>query len=231
MSIRFSCPAGHRLKVPDEKAGRGMLCPICQESVTVPEVVSASPDVLPPPPPSVDEADSPSGEEQSRLSDGSATVTPPALVRSDLVCDSVARRYHPSPWILASGLFVVLAYSALPALGHLRDMPMPVWVRILLGATAMQAVFLLWMLTARHWAALALLTLLFALTAIGYALIAAFAFTAGDAISIPWGLEPIRSRAAVWSATVLAIYLLATYLCGTAVVRWRRETLGSGLER
>lgn len=226
MAIRFSCPAGHRLKVPDEKAGRGMLCPICQESVTVPDVESADSDALPPLPPAVDEADSPSDEKQTPLTDGPAIPAPPAPARSGLVSNTAARRYHSIPWTLASGLFVVLAYSTLPALGHFRDVPMPAWVRILLVATTLQAVFVLWMLTIRHWAALAVVTLLFALTAIGYALIATFAFAAGDAIPIPWGLEPIRSRAAVWSATVLAIYSLATYFSGTAVLRWRRETLG-----
>ena len=226
MAIRFSCPAGHRLKVPDEKAGRGMLCPICQESVIVPEVVSADSDALPPLTPSVDEVDSTSAEGQTLLADGPAIAVPPAPVRSDLVSNSVTRSKDSIPWALVSGLFVVLAYSILPALGHLRDMPMPMWVRILLGATALQAVFVLWMVTIRHWAALAVVTFLFALTAIGYAWIAAFAFTAGDAISIPWGLEPIQSRAAVWCSTVFAIYLLATYFSGTAVLRWRRETQG-----
>jgi hypothetical protein len=226
VSIRFSCPEGHRLKVPDEKAGRGMLCPVCQESVTVPEADLAP---LPPLPPSVEESDSPIAAVQTPLADEPAIpapgLVPPVSARSATAPNSLARPDHSIPWTLASGLFVVLAYATLPALGHLRDVPMPVWVRILLGASALQAACVLWMLTIRHWAALAVVTFLFALTSIGYAMIAALAFAPGDVLPVPWGLDLIQSRAAAWSATVLAVYLLATYLCGTATLRWRHATL------
>jgi hypothetical protein len=124
---------------------------------------------------------------------------------------------------VAAGLLLVLAYSTLPALSHLRDTPMPPWVRVVLGAALLQAVFVLWMLTVRHRAALAIVAVLFAIASIGYAALAAFAFAAGAERPMPWGMEPIRSRAAVWSATVLAVYLLATYFCGAAAVSRRRE--------
>ena len=128
------------------------------------------------------------------------------------------------PWGLAAGLLVVLVYSALPALGHLGDVPMPTWVRVLAGAVVLQGVFVAWMLTVRHWAALAIVTALFGLASVGYATIAALAFTMRDMGTIPLELEPIQFRAAVWSATVLAVYSLATYLSGVATVRRRHET-------
>ena len=40
--------------------------------------------------------------------------------------------------------------------------------------------------------------------------------------ALPWGMEPICHRAAVWSATVLAVHLLATYACGS-IARRRAE--------
>lgn len=43
MSIRFYCPHGHRLKVPEEKAGKSARCPVCQERVVVPLESSARP--------------------------------------------------------------------------------------------------------------------------------------------------------------------------------------------
>ncbi|HEX4129313.1 MAG TPA: hypothetical protein VHZ24_04670 [Pirellulales bacterium] len=70
MSIHFYCPLGHRLVVPDERAGKKGRCPVCQQKVYVPvadprpsgrrklapstsvEVeFESSPNVLPPPPP------------------------------------------------------------------------------------------------------------------------------------------------------------------------------------
>jgi len=235
MAIRFTCPAGHRLKVPDEKAGRGMLCPICQESVTVPEAEVADSDIAQPEPPSIEESDAANTDDQPAEDDTPPIRTPasvPPPLNRPRVAEpgpgSVARARRPgnsTAWGVAAGLLIVLAYSTLPALGHLRDTPMPPWVRMVLGAALLQAVFVIWMLTVRHWAALAVVTLSFALASIGYATLAAFAFAAGDERPIPWGMEAIRSRAAVWSATVLAVYLLATYLCGAAAVSRRREAV------
>ncbi|MEX2559823.1 MAG: hypothetical protein WD403_07900, partial [Pirellulales bacterium] len=36
MSIRFVCPLGHRLKVPDHRAGKKGRCPRCHQRVIVP---------------------------------------------------------------------------------------------------------------------------------------------------------------------------------------------------
>jgi len=86
----------------------------------------------------------------------------------------------------------------------------------------LQAVFVIWMLTVRHWAAMAVVTLSFALAATAYAVFALFAF---GIITDHLSLQGMASRAAVWSTTVLAVYLLATYLCGAAAVSWRRKAL------
>jgi hypothetical protein len=37
MAIRFFCPFGHRLKVPEERAGKRGRCPICRQRFIVPE--------------------------------------------------------------------------------------------------------------------------------------------------------------------------------------------------
>jgi len=36
MAIHFYCPLGHRLAVPDERAGKKGRCPVCQQKVYVP---------------------------------------------------------------------------------------------------------------------------------------------------------------------------------------------------
>jgi hypothetical protein len=37
MPIHFYCPLGHRLAVPDDRAGKKGRCPICHQRVYVPE--------------------------------------------------------------------------------------------------------------------------------------------------------------------------------------------------
>ncbi|MGC3970018.1 MAG: hypothetical protein QM775_22640 [Pirellulales bacterium] len=36
MAIHFYCPLGHRLVVPDERAGKKGRCPVCEQLVIVP---------------------------------------------------------------------------------------------------------------------------------------------------------------------------------------------------
>jgi hypothetical protein len=38
MAIRFFCPLGHRLKVPDERAGKKGRCPVCHQRLVVPQI-------------------------------------------------------------------------------------------------------------------------------------------------------------------------------------------------
>jgi hypothetical protein len=38
MGIEFTCTAGHKLRVPDELAGKPVRCPKCSERLVVPEV-------------------------------------------------------------------------------------------------------------------------------------------------------------------------------------------------
>jgi len=233
MAIRFTCPRGHRLKVPDEKAGRGMLCPICEEPVTVPAGIPDERGEQPPQPPPIDEPPLPSADLHPDMDESHSVpepvVTPPTSTRREIRGTSIASiatpgRANSIPWGITTGLFLVLAYSVLPAIGHLQDVPMPGWTRLLLGAALFQVVFVLWMLTVRHWVALAIVAGIFVLVSFSYAMIAAFAFGGTD-YTFPWGIESIRPRAAVWSATVLAVYLLATYCCGLAAARWRQAAI------
>lgn len=39
MAIHFYCPLGHRLVVPDERAGKKGRCPACRQRVFVPEPI------------------------------------------------------------------------------------------------------------------------------------------------------------------------------------------------
>ncbi len=231
MAIRFTCPSGHRLKVPDEKAGRGMLCPVCQEAVNVPEAADADSDGDSSEPPPIE----PSGEaiaddqlpEAGAPDTGPRAAVPPlpnrpGVLGPDRGSAARTRSTNSPPWGVAAGLLIVIAYSTLPALGHLRDVPMPTWARAVFGMALLQTVFVVWMLTVRHWAAMVVVTLSFALASTAYAVFAWFAMSMAMVALIPRGTE---FRAAVWSATVLAVYLVTTYLCGVAARSWRREAI------
>lgn len=127
------------------------------------------------------------------------------------------------PWGTVAGLVAALAYSVWPGLTHLADTPVPGWVRFVLGIAILQAAFLIWMLLVRHWAAMVVVTLSFALASTTYALFTYFAFTM---VSDRLDVTGSAARAAVWSATVVAVHLVATYASGIAAVNWRRREAG-----
>ncbi len=146
-------------------------------------------------------------------------------IRSSFPNTSLGRDGHRGevPWGTVAGLVVVLAYSVWPALPHLGNTPVPGWVRSVLGIAILQAVFLIWMLLVRHWAAMVVVTLAFALASTTYALFTYFAFTT---VSDRLDVSGTAARAAVWSATVVAVHLVATYASGVAAVNWRRRESG-----
>ncbi|MDD4788054.1 MAG: hypothetical protein PHO07_12845 [Pirellulales bacterium] len=233
MAIRFLCPEGHRLKAVGAMAGRDMLCPVCHAPVRVPAAGPREGELEP-------AADA--GAETSPA-DGATTAetdsiwvsdaapppaaVPPPLPRSEGSQSTgstiVPDRGERPPWGLAAGLLAATAYSAAPALAHLADDPIAGWTRLVLGVAALQTVFVLWMLTVRHWAAIWSVAVVFAAASAAYGAITAFAFAAGADRPLPWGMAPIRHRAGAWSATVLAVYLLATYACGSIAGRRRAE--------
>src|SRR5687767_7626737 len=43
MAIKFLCPFGHRLKVPDEAAGKKGRCPVCGQRVYIPIIEPPTP--------------------------------------------------------------------------------------------------------------------------------------------------------------------------------------------
>ena len=147
-------------------------------------------------------------------------------IRSSFPDPSLGRDNHRGeiPWGTVAGLAGVLAYSVWPGLAHLGDTPVPGWARFVLGIALLQAVFLVWMLLIRHWAAMVVVTLAFAFASTTYALFT-FAFTR---LSERLDVSGSAARAAVWSATVVAVHLVATYASGVAAVNWYRRESGDG---
>ncbi len=223
MPIRFTCPKGHRLKVENEKAGHGMFCPVCQEVVTVPDTDATSLTAETEAARIEESADVPPNTESSPQAVGEPAFPPlPHLERSELTPRSVvpASSRHGPPWGIAISLLAVLAFSVLPAAGHLHDTPVPLWVRVVVGIALLQAVFVVWMLVVRHWAAMVVAMVSFILASAAYAiftwLVLAFA---GDFL----GESGPASRAAVWCITMATVNMVTAYCCGAAAASWRRE--------
>jgi hypothetical protein len=42
MSIHFLCPLGHKLQVPDERAGKKGRCPVCRQHLIVPQIAATT---------------------------------------------------------------------------------------------------------------------------------------------------------------------------------------------
>lgn len=183
-------------------AGRDMLCPVCHAPVRVPAAGPREGELEP-------AADA--GAETSPA-DGATTAetdsiwvsdaapppaaVPPPLPRSEGSQSTgstiVPDRGERPPWGLAAGLLAATAYSAAPALAHLADDPIAGWTRLVLGVAALQTVFVLWMLTVRHWAAIWSVAVVFAAASAAYGAITAFAFAAGagPAPALGHGADP-----------------------------------------
>ncbi len=222
MSIRFTCPKGHRLKVESEKAGHGMFCPVCQEVVTVPDgdVTNLSPDTEAA---QIEEsADVPPNTESGPPAVGESAIPPlPHFERSELTPRTAAPASpgHGPPWGAVIYLFAVLAFSVLPAAGHLHDAPIPLWVRVVVGIAVIQAVFVAWMLVVRHWAAMVVAMVSFTLASASYAI---FTWLVLAFPSDYLGESGPSSRAAAWCITMATVNMVTAYCCGAAAASWRR---------
>ena len=207
-------------------AGRDMLCPVCHGPVRVPRLGRAV-DLEPAAAGTgfgrrhrlkAEQRPRPGRFGQRRGSAGAAV--PPPLPGGRAAIDQrhgACSRAERPPW----GGAACRTAHAPPALAHLADDRC--WLtRLVLGVAALDGLCSV-DLTVRHWAAIWAVAVVFAAVSAAYGAITAFAFAAGADRPLPWGMEPIRHRAAVWSATVLAVHLLATYACGSIAGRRRAE--------
>jgi len=124
---------------------------------------------------------------------------------------------------LAIGLTAAVLFSLLPVLvkGSLNLAIAPPWARVALLVSALQAAYVLWLLATPDWAALRVLTYVFAAVAALYALGGALALAA-PVDKLSWlGLDEVQTAARSWCGAVMAVMMLASYVCGRCAARWR----------
>ncbi len=215
MKIRFRCPSGHRLSVPESWAGRQVRCASCKQAVYVPQHAgdaSAQP-----------KAPSEKGRSRSSRRPSSARATAAGATfaggyRADAGKVSTVR------W-LALLLAMAVALSLCPVAwsGSLDLQAAAGWARIVVLIAMVQAFYIAWMLNRPDWSSVWVVMLVFAGVAAVYGAATAIALVTPPERPMPLGMGPVRHWAGSWCAAVLLVMSLATYLCGRSSARWRRS--------
>jgi hypothetical protein len=151
----------------------------------------------------------------------SRRVSAPTIVPPDAY--QAEQRWITLVKYLAVGLGAAVLFSLLPVLvkGSLNLAVAPPWARVALLVAALQAAYVLWLLATPDWAALRVLMYVFAAVAALYALAGALALAA-PVDKLAWlELDDVQTAARSWCGAVMAVMMLASYVCGRCAARWR----------
>jgi hypothetical protein len=311
MTIRFLCPHGHKLAVPDNLAGKKGRCPICRLRVYIPvldfansaeepatdgevaepsasgatathepglggmpgetvadaqeqslaglspeagEAASTESAVGPPGPPPIPAMDG--WGENEFPSEPPVNVTDPPFAQDDallpppmagepsdppvpqelaVIIDEPEEGYQADPgkvqttYMLALALGALTLLCAAPALRHPNLFEAPNWARVVLIVSAVQLVFVCWMVSLPDWSTVWICMVIFAIVAAIYGM--AWAVITFTPDYMPVNLldldeppdDPVRGRAGPWCFVVLMLATLLTYACGRFSGRWRKH--------
>lgn len=318
MTIRFLCPRGHKLAVPDNLAGKKGRCPICQQRVYIPvpeladttDVAPAAdvssglserpgrgitgttgepmadahrspewpthavPPLVPPlgplpdvaatlPPPvaqpravtSLETATAPTDghfgpppvpNSDFRVPHSDVPPPPPEDLRSAqndgpqelaVIIDEAEEPegYQADPgkvqttYMLALALGALTLLCAAPALRHPNLIEAPNWARVVLVASALQLIFICWMVSLPDWSTVWICMVVFAFVAALYGVAWAVITFTPDYMPVNFlDLDeppdnPVRTRAGPWCFVMLMLATLLTYACGRFSGRWRKQ--------
>jgi len=237
------------LKAADDQTGQRTRCPVCGQTAIVPRSATGPP--AEPPPLEPDRAETEARRVPPPLPGAAANATDqagppqPPPVPKPRRRDRARRRkqlaaahaYRPDRgniqnvhW-LAVVLGLAAAFAAAPAAWHHPNLETaPGWARLVLLVAALEAVYIAWMAVTPDWSTVWVVMLVFAFAAAGYGAVAAIGYATPPDEPMPLGMGEVRGAVTRWSASVLLIHTLATYLCGRASMKWRRvfelETAG-----
>ncbi|MGQ9820484.1 MAG: hypothetical protein ACUVQK_01360 [Thermogutta sp.] len=231
MPIRVYCPAGHRITVPHDFAGREMACPVCGQVFIIPGAAHPG---------------GPSGLEEAPSADVGAAGPPPTKVGgSERPVHSAGFRYVPTGDVEDSGiaqpgdwpsrgdaasarwsavwLWAVSVFTAAPACWVLAGGSRPAWAGwlaaagvILACATGVTLIFPDWSSRrAAGWG--------FAVTAAVFAYLTAAVGLSPATRILPLGLDAWRREAVHWLLSLLAIHGTTAYLCFRSAAEWKRR--------
>ncbi|MBI1903528.1 MAG: hypothetical protein HYS13_20690 [Planctomycetia bacterium] len=127
-------------------------------------------------------------------------------------------------YMLAAALAALTVFAAAPALRHMNLSDAPGWARAVLILSALQLVYVVWMVSLPDWSTVYIGMIVFAIVSAAYGV--AWALVAFTPTSRPINfldLDEVRRSAAGWCLVVLLLGALCTYACGRFSGRWRRE--------
>ena len=250
MTIRFLCPTGHHLSVPDEMTGKLVRCARCKETIRVPK-------------PAVSVVEKSSRDDPSESTERPATEKPVRTGRRFLRRGHKAsppeerppkkrppkkrnsdrpsrkdgpKRMPPDVYApdrghvatvrgLAMILGLVIAFSVCPVfyLAHWNLAAAPGWARIVVLLAVVQAAYIAWMLNVPDWSSVWVAMLVFAAVSTLYGTATAIALATPIDQPMLLGMTEVRHSAGAWCGSVLLVMSLATYLCGRTSAQWRRS--------
>lgn len=251
MPIRFVCPSGHRLVVPDERAGKKGRCPVCREKVIVPvadphadpdtdELAGqvgpsvpgatgipagggAAPGTAPASAPPAAATEPPPGPEYAPGPEYSQPANQVSQKKtSRRVLAKASGGKAATVYQLAVGLAVVVIASAVPAMGYLNLITAPGWARGVFLVAALQLAYVLWMVTLPDWSTVWVGMWLFAIVAALYAMVWMIVVYTAPGKPIMLSLDEIRQQAAGWCAIMVLLMSLMSYICGRVSADWRK---------
>src|SRR5690348_1719760 len=224
MSIRFVCPLGHPLEMPDDRAGTEDRCPVCQQRLFVPEI---SPAEAAPPLPRNDAA-----VVAEPTSNGNPPVTPPAVrwlawLRADALTDyaivrPTSKQLEMVYW-LACLLPFAAAFCAAPALPHLYFSGAPLWAQLMLIVAMLKLAYAAWLGFVPDRSSVCVGMYLMAAGAIAYLIAFSVICSSSETQLAALGVAGMRGAAATWCLVALVISAAASAACGWFVRRWQDQ--------
>jgi phage FluMu protein Com len=230
MPINVRCPQGHALAVAEKYAGRRVKCPRCQSVLDVPGTdgpVESTKNGSPKPPPLP--KTSPWVAENPPIAPPVAKATlagaPPRVVEKLAGVQGYRperSRVHTVYW-LGLGLFALVLFQLAPALRYWNLATAPDWARYVMMLAVVQLGFAIWMTSLPDWSTVRVTMFVLAGVATLYGVTLGIAALTSPTNSLPFDMDDVRDKVRLWSAAVLLLVCLMTYICGRVGFRWRKS--------
>ena len=246
MPIRFVCPFGHPLVVPDERAGKRGRCPVCRQRLIIPTPDDNSPALerLPWKRAWPDEPIAVDGGVNSQAIDSfhdSSLATPePSNSSNDVALMQpgvgLFARFESEQFqfahdgrrawrarLLAVALLALAIFSAAPAIAYLDGASTVAWCWCVLVGSALVGTVALAVLWLPDWSTLWIAAWLIGLSTAGYFVALSAAIVAPADRPLPLGLEVVRTSAAGWSGLLVLLSAALGYGCARLSGSWRGD--------
>jgi hypothetical protein len=250
MPIRFVCPFGHPLVVPDERAGKRGRCPVCRQRLIIPTPDDNSPALKrlpwkrswPEEPIAVDGAGAESGggngdssssdlnlatHESSTDSRAAPRVLAPANLFARLESEQFQFPHDERrAWrarLLAVALLALAIFSAAPAIAYLDGPSTAAWCWIVLASSGVVGVSALAVLWLPDWSTLWITSWISGISTTGYFVMLSTAIVTPLDRPLPIGLEGVRASAAGWSGLMVLITAALCYGSARLSATWRDD--------